>query len=129
MFDSFNQFDNLKLKSGLMKQAKTLLNDKFLSMLLVIILGLTAFVFGFHLINDDDFLWHLKTGELILKNGPPRTDIYSFKTEGKKWIDAQWLFQLTIYIVYRFLGQAGLSWFLAMLTMCLFLLLYLLDRQ
>jgi len=126
MFDSFNQFDNLKLKSGLMKQAKTLLNDKFLSMLLVIILGLTAFVFGFHLIHDDDFLWHLKTGELILKNGPPRTDIYSFKTEGKKWIDAQWLFQLTIYIVYRFLGQAGLSWFLAMLTMCLFLLLYLL---
>jgi len=104
---------------------------KFFPLILSLTLLITAFIFGLHKIDDFDFLWHLKTGEIILKQGPPQLDPYSFRLEGKQWIDSQWLFQAIIYLVYRGFGFKGLSLFLAFLATVLYLLLYWLiwDRK
>jgi len=97
--------------------------DKFLQTTLVLSLALSCLTLGLHLIDDYDFLWHLKTGEMIVKQGPPLVDFYSFRAEGREWIDAQWLFQVIIYLVYRFSGFAGESFLLAVLVCAIFLLL------
>jgi len=68
---------------------------------------------GFHLIDDWDFPFHLKTGAKILESGVPREDLYSFRTTGRTWLDAQWLFQVLVYLAYRSFGFKGLSFLLA----------------
>ena len=72
---------------------------------------------SFHTLTDTDIFWHLKTGEIIWNSHQvPQKDIYSFTVAGKEWIDAQWLFQLIIYSLYRFSGYTGMILFGAMLT-------------
>jgi len=86
---------------------------RILVSLSVLAISLTAVFLSLHLLDDTDILWHLKTGEVIFHHGPPHQDIYSFVAEGNEWIDAQWLFQLIIYLVYRLFGFPGMSWFLS----------------
>jgi len=86
---------------------------RILVLLSFLAISLTGIFLSLHLLDDTDILWHLKTGEIIFHQGPPRQDIYSFVAEGNEWIDAQWLFQLVIYLVYRFFGFPGMSWFLS----------------
>jgi len=70
---------------------------------------LLAFLMNFHTLTDTDIFWHLKTGEIIFKtHRVPNQDIFSFTVAGKEWIDAQWLFQLMIYSLYRIYGYAGM---------------------
>lgn len=59
-------------------------------------------------LSDTDFWWHLKTGELILKEGkPPQVDWYTFTDFDKPWIDLHWGFQVLITLLYH-LGGASL---------------------
>lgn len=56
---------------------------------------------------DTDFWWHLKTGELILRDGRlPQVDWYTFTDFDKPWIDLHWGFQLFITFLWR-LGGAN----------------------
>jgi len=97
---------------------------RFLSAALLLIIAASAFLFGLHRIDDWDFLWHLKTGALILKAGPPHADFYSFTAAGRPWIDAQWLFQVIIALVYRLGGFTGESWLQALLAAVIWGALY-----
>ncbi len=109
---------------------KTQFTDRALfTAVLFLSLAAAAFVLGLHQLGDDDFLWHLKTGQLILQQGVPKVDPYSFRTSGKEWIDAQWLFQVFIYSGYRVAGFRGLSVVLAGMTALLWLLLFALVRD
>lgn len=103
--------------------------DKFLPALFCLLIAGAAFIFGWHLIGEGDFLWHLKTGEIIFSQGLPRVDLYSFRTSGREWIDSQWLFQLIIYLVYRWFGFAGESWLLAFLLAGIWMILFRLVRD
>lgn len=39
---------------------------------------------------DPGALWHIKVGEIILKDGMPQTDPFSFTFEGQRWVPQQW---------------------------------------
>jgi tetratricopeptide (TPR) repeat protein len=60
-------------------------------------------------LTDPDLWWHLKSGQYILENRTiPGTDIFSFITSsGNKWIDLHWLFQVILFLTYKFLGTTG----------------------
>jgi hypothetical protein len=54
---------------------------------------------------DTDFWWHLKTGELMLRDGVvPHVDWYTFTDFEKPWIDLHWGFQILIALLYRLGG-------------------------
>lgn len=58
---------------------------------------------------DPDFGWHLRLGQLILSNGIPLTDPYSYTMPDYPYIDHEWLVNVLIYIIYSNLGILGLS--------------------
>jgi hypothetical protein len=56
-----------------------------------------TFLLAIFPLKDADFHWHLRTGDLIRKNGQiPRVDFYTFTSQGKPWIDLHWIFQVGI---------------------------------
>ena len=76
----------------------------------VFIFALGLFVMAARAVNDPDFWWHLRTGQLILQNhGVFHTDPYSFTRLGRPWVNHEWLSEILIYSVYRTAGWAGLS--------------------
>ena len=61
-----------------------------------------TFVSLIYPLYDTDFWWHLKTGELILRDGRvPQVDWYTFTDFDKPWIDLHWGFQILITLLYR----------------------------
>jgi hypothetical protein len=60
-------------------------------------------------LNDPDFWWHLRTGQLVIQNHAVfHTDPFSFTRQGQPWINHEWLSEVFIYAVYRIAGWAGL---------------------
>ena len=47
-------------------------------------------------LGDNSFLWHLRTGGLILDHGIPHRDPYSFTAAGTHWIAQSWLAELDV---------------------------------
>ncbi len=58
---------------------------------------------------DPDFGWHYKMGELIAKNGIPRTDPFSYTMPSYPFIDHEWLTNIGIYYLYELVGYKGLA--------------------
>lgn len=59
--------------------------------------------------QDTDFWWHLRTGELIWERGElPDLDWYTFTDFDKPWVDLHWGFQLFVTAVWH-LGGANLT--------------------
>lgn len=51
---------------------------------------------------DLDIWMHLKTGKYILENFKiPKTDIYSYTSEGHPWFNSDWLFGVVAYLFYK----------------------------
>lgn len=70
-----------------------------------IILFLGLLIMTLRPIEDPDFWWHLRTGQLIYETGePPHMDPFSFTLPGKVWIAHEWLTELFLYFLYRFGG-------------------------
>ena len=97
--------------------------DRFWGGLCAIGIIALAFLMNFHTVGNNDMFWHLKAGQIIFETHQvPHQDLFSFTVPGREWIDAQWLFQLVIYLLYRVSGFAGviimasllsaLTWFL-----------------
>jgi hypothetical protein len=42
-------------------------------------------------LQDNSFLWHLRTGHWILDHGVPRADMFSFTVPGAPWVVQSWL--------------------------------------
>lgn len=53
--------------------------------------AVSAFFFTAGKLGDNSFLWHLRTGHLILDSGIPHGDPYSFTAEGVSWVGQSWL--------------------------------------
>jgi hypothetical protein len=59
---------------------------------------------------DGDGWWHLASGRYIVERGSiPRADPFSHTKAGAPWIDNGWLSQVGFYLLYRWLGYAGLG--------------------
>ncbi|HEU4403423.1 MAG TPA: tetratricopeptide repeat protein, partial [Candidatus Polarisedimenticolia bacterium] len=57
-----------------------------------------------------DLHWHLLAGQRILEEQRvPRVDSFSYTSEGRPWVDLQWLFQLIVAAIHRWGGWVGLD--------------------
>jgi len=55
-----------------------------------------------------DYFWQLRTGQLIWETDAiPTRDLYSYTAPGAPYVDIHWLFQLWLYAVHRFGGEAA----------------------
>lgn len=74
-----------------------------------ILFGLSLFTMAVRETLDPDLWWHLRSGELILKEGIPREDPFSFTVIGQKWITHEWLSEVLLWVGYQPFGLVGLS--------------------
>lgn len=56
---------------------------------------------------DNDFWWHLRTGQFIFESGIPRHDPFSWTAAGKPWVMHEWLSEAIIYAVQSGFGYIG----------------------
>lgn len=59
--------------------------------------------------NDPDFFWHLKYGELTLKQGPISHNPFSYTFSDYKFYDYQWLSHVLIYSIHKIGGNILLA--------------------
>jgi tetratricopeptide (TPR) repeat protein len=86
--------------------AREVARSKLLDVLLAVsFLGLT-FLLGVFPLQDTDFWWHLRTGDLIRQTGRvPAIDPYLFGGAAEKpWIDLHWIFQVLVSAGYQLGG-------------------------
>jgi hypothetical protein len=71
-----------------------------------------------------DFGWHLKAGEYIwTTHSIPTHDIFTYISEGNRWVDSHWLFQLVLYGVHAVGGIPGVIFLRVTLVVATFVLL------
>jgi len=76
--------------------------------LVTALFGIGGFALGAGSLGDNSFLWHLRTGGLILDHGIPRSDPYSFTAAGTRWIAQSWLVELMYGALSRSVGDLGI---------------------
>lgn len=69
--------------------------------ILLAILFILFFLLSFTMIPGVDTFWQVKTGEVILKQGIPHHDIFSYTAEGEKWVVHEWLSDVIFYLIHR----------------------------
>jgi Tfp pilus assembly protein PilF len=76
---------------------------------LALVLALAA-LFCLTSLAEVDYHWHLLTGERILREWRvPRVDDLSYTSEGRPWVDSQWLFEVLLAVTRRAGGDPGLD--------------------
>jgi len=79
-----------------------------LTLVLLLIAGLTSVAPLFTKLGSYDFWWHLKAGEYIWETGAiPTTDPFSFTMQGQPWTAHEWLFEAAMWLFYQFGGLWG----------------------
>ncbi len=102
-----------------MSDLKTISKGKFIFFIVILFVFLLSIGFSVtYNVIDPDFGWHLKTGQLILERGVPKTDWYSYTMPNFPWIDHEWLTDVAIYKMFSHFGSAG--------TLVLFLSIFIL---
>ncbi len=83
--------------------------------------------FGSHLLYDPDTGYHIRTGELILNtHAVPKSDPYSFHSPPLPWVAHEWLSEVIMATIHRYLGLTGIVVFFAAAIAAVYLLLF--DR-
>jgi hypothetical protein len=81
--------------------------DARLGLAAVVAVGLAAFAFAFHKLDDFDTWWHLASGRWIaVHRSIPSADTLSHTVRDHAWINLQWAFDLAMYLLYRVGGPA-----------------------
>jgi hypothetical protein len=88
------------------------------------LLFLAIFVMAVRETLDPDMWWHLRTGQVILEQGIPRQDIYSFTVPDHRWITHEWLSEVVMWLGYQAAGLYGLILMSAALVSLTFALVY-----
>lgn len=70
--------------------------------------ALAGWYVGLQPLSDNSFLWHLRTGRLMLEQGIPHTDPYSFSAPGIAWIAQSWLAEAAYGLAERLAGSFGI---------------------
>src|SRR6266849_142893 len=77
-------------------------------------------------IRSNDYFWHLATGRWIWEHRAlPATDPFAIASSREPWINDEWLFDATIYPIYKLGGHSAVSWALAIGTAALFCAMFL----
>ena len=76
--------------------------------MLALVAGYGVLLGSFRLVNFDVW-WHLRTGQWILSHGVvPLTDIYTYTSADRTWIDVHWGFQAAAAWLHGLVGIRGL---------------------
>jgi hypothetical protein len=74
--------------------------------------------------TDHDIGFHLKGGQWIAQNhSVPRVDTFTYTVPGHSYVDIHWLYQLTLYGLYKWGGYKALTLFNGVLVVLLFFIL------
>ena len=74
--------------------------------------------------SDNDWGWHYKYGEYLIKYGKILTsDIYSWTLSGYQWINHSWMYDPLLYILTNLFGLIGLSLIGALINLISFYLI------
>ncbi|MGD2078838.1 MAG: hypothetical protein PVH18_10670, partial [Chloroflexota bacterium] len=92
--------------------------------LFAVLLFLSIFAMAVRETLDPDLWWHLRTGQVILEEGIPRQDIYSFTVPEHRWITHEWLSEVVMWLGYQATGIYGLIVLAAALISLTFALVY-----
>ena len=76
-----------------------------------------------------DVFWHLRTGDLVLADGPPRTDMFSWTAGGDAWKPNAWAGDALWAMVRAVAGHTGVSLLSGIAVLGVALLLYRAGRQ
>jgi hypothetical protein len=71
-------------------------------------LGYLGFGVASSRLDDNSFLWHLRTGHRILEGGIPRHDPFSFTASGERWIAQSWLAEVLYGVLDAIAGPAAI---------------------
>ena len=77
-------------------------------------LFITMFIFSFSIFLligmriENDYLWHIKAGDYMLKNGLLKEDIYSWTLKGHYWMSHEWLFEVILSLFKKVFGNIHL---------------------
>jgi hypothetical protein len=74
--------------------------------------------------RDADMWWHLRTGEVILDEGIPHQDVFSYTVPDNEWITHEWLSQVLMWVTYQGSGFTGLILLFAALTTTALVLIF-----
>jgi hypothetical protein len=86
------------------------------TILLAILYSLPAAV-GLRPIVDLDIWWHLRQAAWIVENSTlPLTDPFTSYGAGKTWIAYSWLYELSVYALYRAFGLFGIALYTTILA-------------
>jgi len=93
-------------------------------LLLISSILIVSAAYSFHKIANLDFWLHLKAGEYILGYFViPDTNIFNYPSEGHRWLNVYWIFQITIFLVHKIAGISGLILSkVAIFALCVWLL-------
>lgn len=96
-----------------------------LDAIITLVFALAGFGFGLQRLFDNSFLWHLRTGELILDSGGiPRVDPYSYTAAGTEWVVQSWLAEVVYAGIDRAVGPFGIRLLGAVAGAALMVLLF-----
>ena len=54
---------------------------------------------------DSDYLWHIRAGEYMFKNGILKKDVFSWFLFNKYWMSHEWLFEVFLYFLKLIFGN------------------------
>jgi hypothetical protein len=75
-------------------------------------------------VQDPDYWWHVATGRWILAHHSlPGHDLFTYTVISHQWIDHEYLTEIGLYLVNRFLGLLGASLVFAAITLAAFWLI------
>jgi len=81
-------------------------------------------------VQNFDFWWHLRTGQLIVDTGAvPSADPYCFTSEGRLWVNPSWLADVGLWLGSRAGGLALLGIGKALMIVAAFWLVYRAARR
>ena len=78
---------------------------------------------------DPDYLWHIKAGEYMFKNGIITHDVFSWVTYSKYWMSHEWLFEIIIYFLKYVFGNLHLIIYCGISIVSLSLILFLTNKK
>jgi hypothetical protein len=98
--------------------------------LLVVVVFVAIFTYDLARPTDIDFWWHLRTGQLIAESGAvPRVDPFSFAAAGRPWVAHEWLWELSVFHLYRLGGFRAVILLSAIVVTLAYAILYRLLRH
>lgn len=71
---------------------------------------------------DPDFGWHIRIGQLILENGLPKTEPFSYAAVNYAFTDHEWLLNITLAKLLPLLKYWGLAFIFALIAICALLI-------